>query len=61
MKTPKDPYILLSYINTKLRDEFHSLGDLCQSLNIDRAELEAVLGGIGYTYIRDLNCFSSAI
>ncbi len=59
MKIPKDPYILLSYINTKLRDEFHSLEDLCQSLDIDRTELEAVLGGINYAYVRDLNRFGS--
>ena len=61
MKTPKDPYILLSYINTKLRDEYHSLEDLCRSLNINRTELEAALSGIGYTYIQDLNRFSSAL
>jgi biotin operon repressor len=61
MKTPKDPYILLSYINTKLRDEYHSLEDLCRSLNINRTELEAALNGIGYTYILDLNRFSSAL
>ena len=59
MKIPKDPHILLSYINTKLRDEFHSLEDLCQSLDIDRTELEAVLGRINYTYVRDLNRFGS--
>ena len=61
MKIPKDPYILLSYINTKLRDEFHSLEDLCRSLNINRTELEAALNGIGYAYIQDLNRFSSAV
>ena len=61
MKIPKDPYILLSYINTKLRDEFHSLEDLCQSLDIDRTELEAVLGGINYAYVRDLTALAPSI
>ncbi len=61
MKLPKDPHILLSYINTKLRDEFRSLEDLCRSLNIDQTELEAILAGIGYTYLRDGNRFAPVI
>ncbi len=60
MKIPKDPHILLSYINTKLRDEYHSLDDLCKSLNIDRSHLETELFAIGYTYAKELNHFSSS-
>lgn len=59
MRIPKDPYMLLSYINTKLRDEYHNLEDLCISLNIDQIELETVLSGIDYTYVRDLNRFTA--
>ena len=40
MQIPKDPFILLSYINTKLRDEYSSLEDLCDSLDIDQKQLE---------------------
>lgn len=58
MKIPKDPYILLSYINTKLRDEFHSLDDLCLSLNTDRMNLEATLTTIEYHYAKELNRFT---
>lgn len=61
MKIPKDPYILLSFINTKLRDEFHSLDELCKSLSIDRIELEEVLSSIEYTYVKDLNRFTSVL
>jgi len=57
MNLPKDPYILLSYINTKLRNEFHSLEDLCQSLHVDQDELAASLASIGYTYSRHKNQF----
>ena len=57
MKIPKDPHILLSYINTKLRDEYHSLDDLCKSLNIERSHLETVLSSIDYTYVKEQNRF----
>lgn len=54
---PNDPMILLSYINTKLRDEYKSLDLLCDDLQIDRAELESKLSGIDYTYNPELNRF----
>jgi hypothetical protein len=57
MNIPKDPFILLSFINTKLRDEYHSLDDLCKSLSIDRNHLESTLSNIGYTYINEQNRF----
>lgn len=60
MKVPKDPYILLSYVNTKLRDEYHSLDDLCKSLSLDRSHLESVLSGIDYTYTKELNRFTAS-
>lgn len=59
MTIPKDPYILLSFINTKLRDEFHSLDELCKSLNISRSHLEDTLSSIHYTYHPENNRFSS--
>ena len=36
---PKDPYILLSFVNTKLRDEYSDLDALCDGLDADKAEL----------------------
>lgn len=58
MNIPSDPFILLSYINTKLRDEFPDLDELCRSLDIDRQQLESRLATIGYFYNRELNKFS---
>jgi hypothetical protein len=58
MKIPKDPYILLSFINTKLRDEYHTLEDLCKSLSIDRNELEKLLSSIDYHYTGEANRFT---
>lgn len=57
MNIPSDPFILLSFINTKLRDEFNSLDELCLSLDIDKAMLCARLGSIGYVYDKRQNRF----
>ena len=54
---PNDPMILLSFINTKLRDKYKSLDLLCDDLQIDRAELESKLSAIDYTYSPELNRF----
>ncbi len=54
---PKDPVILLSYVNTELRDHYSSLDELCAALNADRAELEAALKKLDYEYNAELNKF----
>lgn len=54
---PKDPMILLSYINTKLRDDYASLDALCDDLQTDRAEIENTLSAIDYQYSAELNKF----
>ena len=52
-----NPIILLSYINTKLRDDYKDLDELCEDLKIDKDELEKKLNGIGYFYNKELNQF----
>ena len=52
-----DPNMLLSIINTGLRDEYSSLEDLCLSKGWSSAEIEAKLGSIGYEYDAGLNRF----
>lgn len=47
---PKDPIMLLSFINMKLRDIYPSLDALCDDLEVDRASLEAKLKQAGYEY-----------
>lgn len=54
---PNDPMILLSFINTKLRDEYPSLDDLCDDMQQDKAQLEQKLKAIDYTYDAKLNRF----
>lgn len=57
MSLPKDPFMLLSFINTKLRDDFSSLDELCKSLSADKNEIEKTLKTIDYIYDRDKNSF----
>ena len=57
MSIPKDPVILLSYINTLLRDKYDDLEKLCIDLELDSNELAAKLGTIGYSYNEKQNQF----
>lgn len=57
MTLPKDPVILLSYINTQLRDFYTSLDDLCASLQIDSDALVQSLKTIDYDYDSASNQF----
>lgn len=54
---PKDPAMLMSWTNMKLRDFYPSLEAMCDDLEIDRNELENVLKGAGFEYNADLNKF----
>lgn len=54
---PQDPNILLSFVNTKLRDNYSSLDALCEDLNGDRVELEKALAELGYAYDPGTNQF----
>ena len=54
---PKDPIMLMSVINMKLRDFYPSLEALCEDMNLDRTDLEATLKAAGYEYSRENNKF----
>ena len=43
MLLPKDPYILLSFLNARLRDQYADLEDLCASLDADEQSLRETL------------------
>lgn len=47
---PQDPFMLLSAVNTKLRDDYADLDDLCASLDVNKADLESRLKSVGFTY-----------
>lgn len=54
---PKDPNMLYSYINLKLRDEYDSLDELCSSLDISKDDVIEALTRAGYEYNKDVNQF----
>lgn len=57
---PQDPVMLLSYVNTQLRDNYSSLDGMFDGLDIpseDRAKIIKKLQAIGYTYNPELNQF----
>ena len=47
---PKDPNMLLSYVNTQLRDNYDSLEDLAAAAGVSLEEISEKLGTIGYVY-----------
>ena len=47
---PKDPYILLSYVNMKLRNNYSSLAELCEEEGASEDEIVSVLASAGFTY-----------
>lgn len=56
-KLPQDAFMLLSVINTKLRDRYHDLNELCDDLGTDKDEIIQALSSIGYVYDSKLNRF----
>lgn len=54
---PKDPAMLLSFMNLKLRDFYASLDQLCEDLDADRNEIVEKLAGINYRYDEEKNQF----
>lgn len=54
---PKDPFMLMSFVNMKLRDEYASLDELCASMDVDRADIEVQLWGAGFEYSPENNKF----
>ena len=57
MDLPSDNMMLLSVVNTKLRDFYKNLDELCDDLNVDKKDIVDKLKGIGYEYDKKLNRF----
>lgn len=57
MRIPQDPFILCSFINMKLRNDYESLEDLCLHLQINRSDLLARLAAVGFEYRQDIKQF----
>ncbi|NCC10397.1 MAG: DUF4250 domain-containing protein [Bacteroidia bacterium] len=57
MDIPKDPMMLFSYMNMKLRDTYASLDDLCDDMQLDKEELTDKLRTVGFEYSVEHNKF----
>lgn len=57
MNIPKDPMILLSFVNTKLRDEYSTLEEFCKENDLDVEALKKKLEEIGFEYNAKLKQF----
>lgn len=52
---PKDPIMLLSFVNLKLRDMYDNPQAMCEDLDIDLSEIEGILKQAGYKYSSEAN------
>lgn len=57
MNMPKDPVMLLSFVNTQLRDHYPNLKELAAAYMADEKEIVDKLSGINYTYDEKQNQF----
>ena len=57
MNLPHDPAILVSFLNTQLRDFYPSLEEFCKSNDCDIQEILDKLRKIGYVYDENQNRF----
>lgn len=54
---PKDPVMLLSFVNLKLRDYYRNLDELCDDLDVVKQDIEQKLESIDYRYDSEQNQF----
>jgi hypothetical protein len=57
MELPKDPMILFSFVNMKLRDNYASLDDLCEDMDIRKEDIIEQLKSVGFEYSSEHNKF----
>lgn len=54
---PSDPAMLLSVVNTKIRDHYHTLEALCEDMQVDKGQITQTLKAIDYVYDADRRQF----
>ncbi len=54
---PNNPMVLLSFVNTQLRDVYDSLEDLSKSFGVKEEDIKIKLASIDYYYDEKLNKF----
>lgn len=54
---PSDPFVLLSYVNTQLRDVYPTLDEMCASMDVDKSFIVRKLADAGFSYDEPNNRF----
>ena len=54
---PKDPAMLLSYVNLKLRDYYSGFEEMCEDMDIEKEVITEKLASIDYQYDKEKNQF----
>lgn len=57
MNLPKDPVMLLSFVNTQLRDNYPSLAELAAAFMVEESVITDALAKINYQYNAERNRF----
>jgi hypothetical protein len=57
-RLPKDPMLLLSFVNTRLRDDGLTLDEFAAQFDVKPADIEEKLDRIGYKYDSNERKFS---
>ena len=57
MELPKDPMMLFSFVNMKLRDCYSSLDEYCEDMNVQKESLLDTLKAVGFEYDQSQNRF----
>lgn len=58
MSLPNDPFMLLSFVNMKLRDgDYEDLSDFCHSEGCNEADIIKKLKDAGFEYIEEIKQF----
>lgn len=57
MELPNDPMMLFSMVNMKLRDNYASLDELCDDMDVDKEMLLNKLKAVGFEYSKEHNKF----
>lgn len=52
---PKDPAMLLSFVNTQLRDFYPTVDEFCRAKDVKKEKIDAILASIDYQYDPETN------
>lgn len=54
---PKDPVMLMSFINMKMRDEYRTLEEFCAAYGLEETKLKAEMENAGFSWMPGIRQF----